>query len=84
MGEAPVLDHQSGPGDGQSKVALFGGRRDAGCLENIRPGLMGTVGAPELILYQDSGALTAPFSGQELRKGKPTRFVRVQSEVFIN
>lgn len=66
---------------GRAKWPFLGGRRDAGWIEHIRPDLMGTVGAPELILYQDSGALTAPFSGQELRKGK---FVRLQSEVFIN
>lgn len=61
---------QSGP--------FWVGRRDAGCLQHIRPDLMGTVGAPELILYQDSAALSAPFSGQELGKGKSTRFVRKQ------
>lgn len=71
-------------GIGTASGPFWVGRKDARCLECITLDLMGTVGAPGLILYQDSGALTAPSSGQELRQGKPTRFARVQSKVLIN
>lgn len=69
---------------GTAKWLLLGGE---GGMQGAPSGSARTpwaaVGARELILCRDGGTLTAPLTGQELARGKPTGFVRVTSKVLI-